>query len=94
VLVVPVFSFFITPLASLWSRRHEFEADAFATRHAGAAELATALVSCIAITQHPDTGFPVYAASTIHIRRRSRDRAPACLRRGPKVLRRPTRQGM
>src|SRR3984885_11970047 len=44
VLVVPAFTFFITPLASLWSRRHEFEADAFATRYASAAELATALV--------------------------------------------------
>jgi STE24 endopeptidase len=43
-LVVPVFTFFVTPFASLWSRRHEFEADAFATRHASAAELASALV--------------------------------------------------
>ena len=33
-----------TPLASLWSRRHEFEADDFASRHASAAELASALV--------------------------------------------------
>src|SRR6516162_2065345 len=30
VLVVPVFTFFVTPLGALWSRRHEFEADAFA----------------------------------------------------------------
>jgi STE24 endopeptidase len=44
VLVVPVFTFFLTPLTALWSRRHEFEADAFATRHASAAELASALV--------------------------------------------------
>jgi STE24 endopeptidase len=44
VLLVPAFTFFITPLASLWSRRHEFEADAFATRHASAGELAAALV--------------------------------------------------
>ncbi len=44
VLAVPAFTFFITPLASLWSRRHEFEADAFATRQASAAELAAALV--------------------------------------------------
>ena len=44
VLAVPAFTFFITPLASLWSRRHEFEADAFATRHASGAELAAALV--------------------------------------------------
>ena len=62
VMAVPVFTFFITPLASLWSRRHEFEADAFASQHASAAELATALVKLHrdnATTLTPD---PVYAA--------------------------------
>lgn len=62
VLVVPAFTFFLTPLASLWSRRHEFEADAFATRQASAAELATALVKLHrdnASTLTPDA---VYAA--------------------------------
>jgi STE24 endopeptidase len=44
VLVVPVFTLFVTPLTALWSRRHEFEADAFATQHASAAQLASALV--------------------------------------------------
>jgi STE24 endopeptidase len=43
-LVVPVFTFFVTPLTALWSRRHEFEADVFATDHASAGELASALV--------------------------------------------------
>ena len=62
VLVVPVFSFFITPLASLWSRRHEFEADAFATRHASAAELATALVKLHRDNASTLTPDPVYAA--------------------------------
>ena len=42
VLVVPAFMFFLTPLGALWSRRHEFEADEFATRYANAAELAAA----------------------------------------------------
>jgi STE24 endopeptidase len=42
--VMPAFGFFVTPLSSLWSRRHEFEADAFAARHASATDLATALV--------------------------------------------------
>ncbi|MFL6599715.1 MAG: M48 family metallopeptidase [Steroidobacteraceae bacterium] len=42
--VAPAFTFFATPLGSLWSRRHEFEADAFAARHAHAADLANALV--------------------------------------------------
>src|SRR3982074_863795 len=61
-LVVPVFTFFITPLASLWSRRHEFEADAFATRHASAAELATALVKLHRDNANTLTPDPVYAA--------------------------------
>jgi STE24 endopeptidase len=62
VLAVPAFTFFITPLASLWSRRHEFEADAFATRYANGGELATALVKLHrdnATTLTPD---PMYAA--------------------------------
>jgi STE24 endopeptidase len=42
--VTPAFGFFATPLGSLWSRRHEFEADAFAGRYASADDLATALV--------------------------------------------------
>ncbi len=43
-LVAPVFSFFVTPLAASWSRRHEFAADRFAAAHASAADLAAALV--------------------------------------------------
>lgn len=43
-LVVPAFTFFGTPLAALWSRRHEFAADRFAAQHASAADLAAALV--------------------------------------------------
>ena len=42
--VTPAFAFFATPLGSLWSRRHEFEADAFAAQHASSADLANALV--------------------------------------------------
>jgi len=42
--VAPAFAFFATPLGSLWSRRHEFEADAFAAQHASAEDLANALV--------------------------------------------------
>lgn len=44
VLVVPAFLFFTTPLAALWSRRHELAADRFAAQHANAADLAAALV--------------------------------------------------
>lgn len=43
-LVVPVFTFPITPLSSYLSRRHEFEADAYAAEHAAAGDLIRALV--------------------------------------------------
>ena len=43
-LVVPVFLFPLAPLSSRWSRRHEFEADAYAAAHADAGELVRALV--------------------------------------------------
>ena len=62
VLVMPVFTFFLQPLASLYSRRHEFEADAYAAAHASAAELVQALVKLYqdnAATLTPD---PVHSA--------------------------------
>jgi STE24 endopeptidase len=43
-LVVPVFWFFVTPLMSILSRRHEFEADAYACRQASGHDLAAALL--------------------------------------------------
>ncbi len=43
-LVLPVFGVFLTPLGAAWSRRHEFEADAYAAEHADAGELGAALV--------------------------------------------------
>jgi STE24 endopeptidase len=61
-LVVPAFTFFVTPLAALWSRRHEFEADAFATRYASGAELAAALVKLHRDNASTLTPDPVYAA--------------------------------
>ena len=42
-LMLPVFTFPFQPLASLIARRQEFEADAFAAKHANAADLASAL---------------------------------------------------
>ena len=42
-LIVPVFTFPFQPLASLIARHQEFEADAFAARHARAEDLASAL---------------------------------------------------
>lgn len=43
-LVVPVFSFFIAPLMSQLSRRHEFQADAFAVAQTGRDDLRSALL--------------------------------------------------
>ena len=43
-LVAPVFAFMLTPLMSLLSRRHEFEADRYAAEHASADDLVHALV--------------------------------------------------
>ena len=62
VLAAPFFTFFITPLSSLWSRRHEFEADRFATRHASATELATALVKLYRDNASTLTPDPMYVA--------------------------------
>jgi STE24 endopeptidase len=42
--VLPAFLFPLTPLGSWWSRQHEYQADAYAARQAGAADLVTALV--------------------------------------------------
>jgi STE24 endopeptidase len=43
-LILPVFSFFITPFSNLMSRKHEFQADAFAARHTDANDLISSLV--------------------------------------------------
>lgn len=43
-LVMPVFSFFLSPLMAWGSRKHEFEADAFASQQADAGDLVNALV--------------------------------------------------
>ena len=62
VMAAPFFTFFITPLSSLWSRRHEFEADRFATQHSSAAELAAALVKLYRDNANTLTPDPVYVA--------------------------------
>ncbi|MBI2754249.1 MAG: M48 family metallopeptidase [Betaproteobacteria bacterium] len=61
-LAMPVFGFFLQPLTSLYSRKHEFEADAYAASHSGAAELVKALVKLYqdnAATLTPD---PLHSA--------------------------------
>ena len=61
-LVVPVAVFFTTPLGSLWSRRHEFAADRFASQHASAQELASALVKLYRDNASTLTPDPLYTA--------------------------------
>jgi STE24 endopeptidase len=59
-LVVPVFSFFISPLAALLSRKHEFEADAYAVAQTSGKDLSTALLKLYednASTLTPDPVF-------------------------------------
>jgi STE24 endopeptidase len=43
-IVVPVFTFLFQPLSAMYSRKHEFEADAFAAQYTPASDLITALV--------------------------------------------------
>jgi len=61
-LVLPVFLFPIQPLMSWWSRKHEFEADAYAASQTEAADLESALVKLMkdnAATLTPD---PLHSA--------------------------------
>ena len=61
-LVLPVFSFLLHPLTSAYSRKHEFEADAYAARQTAAQDLTSALVKMYqdnAATLTPD---PLYSA--------------------------------
>jgi len=58
----PAFTWLVSPLLAAWSRRHEFEADAFAARHSDARALADALARLYkdnATTLTPD---PLYSA--------------------------------
>lgn len=60
--VLPAFTFFFTPVGAWWSRKHEFEADEFASQYADAGQLADALVKLYrdnATTLTPD---PLHSA--------------------------------
>jgi STE24 endopeptidase len=61
-LVTPAFTWLLTPLGSAWSRKHEFEADAFAAAHSDGPELARALVSMYRENASTLTPDPVYSA--------------------------------
>jgi len=59
---MPVFTFFLAPLASLMSRKHEFEADRFAARNASATDLVNALVKLYQDNASTLTPDPVHSA--------------------------------
>jgi STE24 endopeptidase len=61
-LVLPVFTFVLGPLAALYSRKHEFEADAFAAQHASAAALTHALVKMYEDNASTLTPDPLHSA--------------------------------
>jgi len=61
-LVLPVFTFLLHPLASWMSRRHEFQADAFAASHARAQDLVSALVKLYEDNASTLTPDPVHSA--------------------------------
>ncbi len=61
-LVVPVFTFLLHPLIAMYSRKHEFEADAYAARYSSAGELVKALVKLYKDNASTLTPDPVHSA--------------------------------
>ena len=59
-LVVPLFSFFLSPLMAQLSRQHEFEADAYAASQANAQDLSNALVKLYKDNASTLTPDPLY----------------------------------
>lgn len=61
-MVSPVFTFFLQPLSSWFSRKHEFEADDYAASQASAADLIRALVKMYKENASTLTPDPLYSA--------------------------------
>jgi STE24 endopeptidase len=59
---VPVFFFWLSPLMAIKSRKHEFEADAFAANHASATHLISALLGMYRDNASTLTPHPWYSA--------------------------------
>ena len=59
-LALPPFTFFISPLMAHFSRRHEFEADAYACAQASGQDLANALLKLHEDNASTLTPDPVY----------------------------------
>jgi len=62
ILVLPVFTFPLAPLSSITSRKHEFEADAFAARHTDGRHLVSALVKMYEDNASTLTPDPLHSA--------------------------------
>jgi STE24 endopeptidase len=65
-IAVPVFMFFVTPVFSFFSRKDEFEADAYAVKHSNGSALASALLTLYednASTLTPDPLYMSFYAS-------------------------------
>ncbi len=60
-MVIPLATYFIEPVMSWWSRKHEFEADAYAAQQANPAELITALVTMYKDNASTLTPDPLYS---------------------------------
>lgn len=61
-LALPVFTFVLSPLTSITSRKHEFEADAFAATHANGRDLVSALVKMYEDNASTLTPDPLHSA--------------------------------
>jgi STE24 endopeptidase len=61
-LALPVFTFLLSPLMSISSRKHEFEADAFARTHTNADDLVSALVKLYEDNASTLTPDPLHSA--------------------------------
>lgn len=61
-LVIPLFTFFISPLFSIFSRKHEFEADDYAREQSNAHALVTALVKMYQENASTLTPDPLHSA--------------------------------
>ena len=61
-IVLPQFTFLLQPIGAMVSRRHEFEADEYAARHASARDLASALIKLYRENASTLTPDPLHSA--------------------------------
>lgn len=60
--VTPIYTFFLTPLSSWFSRKNEFEADQFATQNSSGADLISSLIKMYKDNSSTLTPDPLYAS--------------------------------